>query len=253
MPLNPFRSAISLDAPHTDDWYQGRSVYGGLIFAQIAHAVKQYSTLPIRHLNIDICAPVLVGDCTIQVVNARKGVNSHFMYVALLQNEKVAAHGTVICGGARCSDFDIHQFIPPESTPPQSPPLPKNPMMPAFTQHFEYWPTIGSLPFSQSKDLRCGGWIGSRHDNLIDDEMILALLDAWWPSLILAIPKPRPMGTISFSVDISVTEPFEQTEPCLIENNSLEIQDGYSIERNMLWSADGRLLACAQQNVVIIR
>lgn len=253
MTRNPFRQAISPDIPHTTAWYQGRSVYGGLVFAQLAHALKKHATFPIRRLSIDMCAPVIEGDVRIKIVTARKNANSEFFHVSLLQREKVAAQGTIVCGGTRCLDFDRQELLPPETLPPKHPPLPYTKMMPSFTQFFEYWPTIGALPFSQSKDLKTGGWIRSRHDSTIDDEMILALIDAWWPCLILATAAPRPMGTISFSVDLAITEPFVQTEPCLIENTCFEISEGYSIENNTLWSANGKLLARAQQNVVIIR
>lgn len=253
MTLNPFRQAICPDTPHTTDWYQGRSVYGGLVFAQLAHQLKKHSSLPLRRLSIDMCAPVMKGDIQIQITPARVNANSHFFYVALIQSEKIAAHGTAVCGGARRTDFDQQAIAAPESIPPAHPPLPYNKLMPAFTQFFEYWPTIGALPFSGATNLLTGGWIRSRHDTIIDDEMILALIDAWWPCLILATTAPRPMGTISFSIDFAVTEPFEQKEPCLIENMSQEISEGYSIESNTLWSAQGKLLARAQQNVVLIR
>ena len=252
MTLNSFRQAISPDTPHTEEWYQGRGVYGGLIFAQLAYAVKQHTKLPLRRISVDMCAPVIASDISIQVTTARKGVNSHFFYVSAQQNQKIVAHGTIVCGGPRCPDFDRHQFSPPGNTPPIFPPITSN-AMPAFSCFFDYWLTTGAIPFSKSENLRTGGWIRAKGDSLIDDEKILALLDAWWPALVVGMKSPRPMGTISFTADLSLTEPFEQEDPCMIESNSLEVKEGYSIETNLLWSAEGVLLAKAQQNVVIIR
>ena len=83
--------------------------------------------------------------------------------------------------------------------------------------------------------------------------MALSLMDAWWPSVSLGLNGPRPMGTISFTVDFCFEDAFEQSEPCLLHNTCLEVQDGYAIENNMLWSSNGKLLARSQQNVVIIR
>ena len=250
---NLFRDAIHRRTLDTASWYQGRGVYGGLVFAQMAVEIANQSRFPMRRLTVDMCAPVSTGSIDIQVQEVRCGANSQFFYVACLQQEKVVAHGTAVCGGNRLGDFDAHNFEMPESTVPAMQSIPQNPLMPTFTQHFEYWPTIGPFPFSRSKDLNCGGWIRSRHDKTIDVPMILSLMDAWWPSVSLGLNGPRPMGTISFTVDICFDEPFEQVEPCLLYNTCSEVQDGYAVENNMLWSASGKLLGRAQQNVVIIR
>ena len=69
----------------------------------------------------------------------------------------------------------------------------------------------------------------------------------------MALDGPRPMGTISCTIDFSLTESFVQDEPCLLENTCVEVHEGYAVENNVLWSAKGRVLARTQQNVVIIR
>mgnify|MGYP001160808613 CR=1 FL=1 len=250
---NSFRQALDLSTPHDESWYQGRGVYGGLVFAQMAIQVSKHSNFPLRRLTVDMCAPVLAEDMVVEVQQARAGANSGFFYIACLQKGKIVAHGTAVCGGKRLGDFDQHTFVMPQREIPESPAIPQNPLMPKFTQHFEYWPTIGAFPFSRSTNLECGGWIRSRHDSTIDVPMALSLMDAWWPSISLGIDGPRPMGTISFTVDFCFEDAFEQSEPCLLHNTCLEVQDGYAIENNMLWSANGRLLARSQQNVVIIR
>lgn len=250
---NVFREALKIATPHEESWYQGRGVYGGLVFAQMAIEVSKHSSFALRRLTVDMCAPVLAQDMHIEVQQARVGANSGFFYIACLQKGKVVAHGTAVCGGKRLGDFDQHTFVMPQSEVPNTPCLPQNPMMPKFTQHFEYWPTIGAFPFSRSSDLECGGWIRSRHDSTIDVPMALSLMDAWWPSVSLSLNGPRPMGTISFTVDFCFEDSFQQADPCLLHNTCLEVQDGYAIENNMLWSSDGKLLARSQQNVVIIR
>jgi acyl-CoA thioesterase len=250
---NLFRQALDTINPHEESWFQGRGVYGGLVFAQMAEEVSKHTIFPLRRLTVDMCAPVLAEQMSIEVKQARVGANSAFFYIACLQQDKVVAHGTAVCGGKRIGDFDQHNFVMPQPTVPTMPSIPQNPLMPKFTQHFEYWPTIGAFPFSRSKDLECGGWIRSRHDSTMDIPMALSLMDAWWPSVSLGLNGPRPMGTISFTVDFCFEESFQHSEPCLLHNTCLEVQDGYAVENNMLWSASGTLLARSQQNVVIIR
>ncbi len=251
---NPFRQVVSLELKDTASWYQGRGVYGGLVFAQMVYKIERVSRFPIRRLTVDMCAPVAAGDVQIEVQEVRCGANTQFYYVACLQANKVVAHGTAVCGGSRVNDFDRHNFEMPQPTPPTMPSIPANPLMPTFTQHFEYWPTIGPFPFTRSQKLDCGGWIRSRHDQTLDAALIVALMDAWWPAVSLGLNAPRPMGTISFTVDICpMEEPLSSEEPCLLHNACSEVHEGYAVENNMLWSSTGKLLARSQQNVVIIR
>lgn len=251
--MNPFRLAIRENHIHTEDWYQANGVYGGLIFAQIITAVRRVGLFPIRRLNVDLCAPVTNTVCEIEITESRRGMNSQFLMFTVKQSEKVVTHGTVVCGGDRSNDLEIHHSPIPQPNVPQYPGIPKHPLMPAFTQHFEYWPTLGALPFSRASQLSTGGWIRSRHDSILDAEMIVALLDAWWPSMSLGLSKPRPMGTISIAIDLLWNDVQENVHPCFLENISLEVASGYSIEHNRLWRSDGTLLAIAQQNIVLIR
>ncbi len=250
---NPFREALHLRDLDTTSWFQGRGVYGGLVFAQLAVQIQQHSRFPMRRLHVDMCAPVATGFIDIAVQLMREGANTQFFQVICRQNDKVVTQGTAVCGGVRVGEFDQHNFERPQVDVPSMPSIPQNPLMPTFTQHFEYWPTIGPFPFTRSADLNCGGWIRCRRDQTIDVPMVLALMDAWWPAVSLGLNAPRPMGTISFTVDICFDQPFVQSEPCLLYNTCSEVQDGYAIENNMLWSASGKLLGRSQQNVVIIR
>ena len=35
-------------------------------------------------------------------------MNSHFFYISAIQGNKVVAHGSAVCGGARSNQFDVH-------------------------------------------------------------------------------------------------------------------------------------------------
>ena len=136
---------------------------------------------------------------TLRITESRRGMNSQFLMFTVKQEGKVVTHGTTVCGGDRSQDLEVHQCQIPQPDVPTVPCMPSHPLMPAFTQHFEYWPTLGALPFTGSSPFVTGGWIRSRHDSILDPEIIVALLDAWWPSMALGLNKIRPMGTISVS------------------------------------------------------
>ena len=235
----------------TSDWYQGRGVFGGLIFAHFVHLAQEFGQFPIRRMNVDLCAPLLDKETKWTIQEMRRGSNSQFLTAFCWQDDKVMAQATMVLGGQRFSAFDLQAQNPQNLKIPETAPLPANPLMPQFTQHFQYWPTIGRLPFTKSSDLYCGGWIESRYKHPLTDTMIAALIDAWWPALALRLDRPRPMGTISCSIDF-VQELPNQYGPCLLENQCQHIVEGYAVEHNYLWAPTGELLAIAQQNVVII-
>ena len=156
-----FSKALSLPLEPTKDWYQGRGVYGGLVFAQLVSALRAHSNLPIRRLTIEMCAPVLAAPFEIEVQETRRGSNSHFFYVKAVQRGKVVAQATAVCGGSRNNSYDTHLHPATQKRRQQLRQCPQKQYMPAFTQHFEYWPTLGAMPFSGAEDLTCG--VGSVH------------------------------------------------------------------------------------------
>ena len=238
----------------TADWYQGRGVYGGLVFAVISEVIKKNTQLPIRRLTIDLCAPVLAQETILSIRELRRGTNTQFLQIECLQEGKVVAAANATCGGARTSDLDCHHNQRLSITPPKDDAIPFHPSMPSFSRHFEYWPTWGSLPFSKASELKTGGWIRARNDRILDQAMICALIDSWWPALYLSVETPRPMGTISCSIDFTHPSlPISHPQPFRLENSCSEVRDGYSIEHNTLWSSQGTLLAMSQQSIVVIR
>ena len=234
-------------------WYQGRGVYGGLLFACMSKHLGTISSFPIRNLHVDLCAPILAKETLLVFRKIRKGINTDFFHIEVTQQHQVIAHGTAICGGTRYTGIDRTLRPFPAPPLPSTPPLASHPLMPTFTQYFSYWPTMGNLPFSASTELTTGGWISIKDHEQLNSTSISALIDAWWPCLALALDKPRSMGTISCSIDFMHSGmDTVYTHPYFLQNTTQEIVDGYAIEHNTLWTHDGTLLAHCQQNVVVI-
>ena len=237
----------------TSEWYQGRGVYGGLIFAVISKALNEYTQFPIRRLHADNCAPLLAEKTSITIVEKRRGINTQFLSIECLQNGRPVVIATATCGGQRANDLDWHKANK-QTKLPSSPAIPHHPSMPTFTKFFDYWPILGSLPFSKPDSLVTGGWIRCKEQTELNQPVLCALSDAWWPAVYLSASTPRPMGTISYTIDFTHPQlPQSHQSPCLLENKCEEVRDGYSVEFNRLWSADGTLLAMCQQLIAIIK
>ena len=206
----PFQQALQLHPVNdryqwnpTSPWYQGRGVYGGLLFAVVCKAIQQRSSFPIRRLSSELCAPVLEQETTLIIQEKRRGVNTQFFHIELLQENKTVLLASATCGQPRASDLDCHALQREDIQAPTTNAIPFHPSMPSFSRFFEYWPILGGLPFSGAKELFTGGWIRCRGELQLTPSLICALTDSWWPSLYLAVKTPRPMGTISFSIDFS--------------------------------------------------
>ena len=236
----------------TSDWYQGFGTYGGLIFAALIRAIEKESEFPVRRLSVDLCAPVVEAEVTIKVRLMRQGLNSQFFQIECRQKKKVCVVASATTGCERVTELDRREgrTLNLEETKAASF---EDPDMPAFCDHFDYWPTLGTFPYPAGADLKVGGWLQSKEEVKLDQAHICALIDAWWPALLVASQGPRPMGTISFTIDF-VHPPLDGSiaGPTFVECASPIIEEGYSVEYDRLWSADGTLLACAQQLVVVI-
>lgn len=77
------------------------------------------------------------------------------------------------------------------------------------------------------------------------------MADAWWPAMFSMLDAPRPMATITFTLDL-VGDPTG-VEHCFHQASTLSVFDGYQPELRAIWAEDGRLLAINHQTFVVIR
>lgn len=233
-------------------WNQGFGVYGGLTFATIIQAASRVSDHPVRRLSVELCAPVLEETTILKVELKRRGGKTDFLNVEVLQNDQHVALAHVTCGAPRAADLDRkpRRDLPARSGHIIGPDIP----MPSFSQFFAYEPCRGHMPMSGSSDpvLKSGGWIEPRFSGPRDHSLTAAVIDAWWPAILGAARGPRPMGTMSFAMDV-LNLPAEVPGPFFLEVTSGLVTDGYSIETDELWDHTGQLIARAQQNIAVIR
>ena len=232
-------------------WYQGRGIYGGLVFSYFAQGFINKGSFPIRSMQVELCRPMQEGLGTLHISLMCKGSQTEFWRAELFQNESLIAYANAVLGGVRKSDYDSQEFVFP-TVPPfeKCTPLPRNPIMPAFSQHLEYRVCLGGFPFQGSSSSRTGGWISFREDQCSNPIIQqAALIDAWWPTMAMSLKKMHYMGTVSFSCHFFEPVP----PPYLFVGQNRLIHDGYASEQNELWSTDGHLVALAQQLIAIIR
>ncbi len=252
-PLAPMKFQVEVP----DGWQQGRGAFGGLVLGVLTDAMEQSrgdASWAARALNGEIMGPVLAGPAQIDVEVLRRGTGIETLSARLSQNGELLARASVAFGKSRVMDrerLSVQAPKPPHwETVEVAPVAP--PFGPHFAQHFEFRPTSG-LPFSGSKSAVTSGFIrpkeatrGPRAPELV------ACLDAWWPVLLNSEELPRPMGTLTSTVELCGEGPVDFRVPLFHRATEVISHAGFSVELRELWAGE-KLIALNQQMFVIVK
>jgi len=250
--IPPFEdaSAVRRTGPSTfeatvpDGWQQGRGAFGGLVYGILARAMEQVVGEPERRLRTltgDIAGPVLPGPVRLDVGVLRKGGKQSNLRATLLQ----AGEPLAVTIGV----FSASRNVDPPAFDPESPEradwdqLLENPIEPpsgpAFARAYEYR-SAGPMPFTGGREAETAGYVREKVvPSQRDAPSMVALLDAWWPTLWSIDRIHRPVATISFAgqllLDPARLDPSER----LFHTARLgALSDGFFVELRALWSGD---------------
>ncbi len=237
-----------------DGWQQGRGAFGGLSLGIMVRALEDTAgpERPLRTVSAQLLAPVLPGEVTLAVEKLREGNAVSTLRITMTQNGEVVAHGVGVHGGARPSGPSWQRVEPPSPLPWRelTPMTGPSPPAPVFTQHFEVR-TVASLPF-MGGTATIDGWVRPRAAaSRRDAAWVAAVADAWWPVVVVEMTTPRPIGTITFGLQLFGVEPDDA--PLRYRATAPAAADGYITELSELWTEDGRLVAMNQQVIAVIK
>lgn len=239
-------------------WTQGRTLYGGLSAALAYQAaenlIEDERYVRAFHCNfigpIDAEQPVIV-----EAELLRTGKNVSQIVAKVSQHGQVATMVQVCFGVNRDSKLhhinqSRHSLKPPKS-PKFIPQIPK--LVPKFIQHFDYVFEKGNLAFTKNEDAIIHGWSKfSKAPSSMNIAYLIALMDAWPPTMFQLLRLPAPASTMSW--DIEFINPQAIVEPnswLASETTAHHIQNGYGHEEAKFWNEQGQLIAIAKQVVAI--
>lgn len=232
-----------------ESWYQGRTIFGGLVAAVLARAAEDAVDDPDRmprSLTVQFTAPVVHGDAVASVEVARAGKYVTQVAGRLEQDGRVVAMVLGSFGAGREHALRFHDAPMPRVPPFESlTPMPSVPVAPAFTQHVEFRYGIGGLPFSGAPAPELGGWCRLRPPAPPDLTTMCALLDAWPPPALSMMREPTPGATIDLTYHFTSPLPLPgvaDETPYLFRYRSPTIADGYAEQLGELWLPDGTLV-----------
>jgi len=251
--------AVSFDIG--EDWQQGRTLFGGLLSALAAQAMRDIcgADWPLRALQTSFVAPVPAGRFEVQVHLLRQGKNIRQVKAELLvtQNDQpeVAAVFLGVFGAARTSTLDtLRPAMPAHAkTVEASLQLPFMPgLTPNFTQHFEFHLADGAYPF-----MGADTWLSSTHIRLkapdaVDAELMTVMLADAGPTPPLArLKAPAAASSVSWALELRPVAPVAADAYWRMDKEAHVVDDGYVNETTRLWTPDGHIAALGYQVVAV--
>ncbi|MGB0648221.1 MAG: thioesterase family protein [Bradymonadia bacterium] len=235
------------------DYCLEAGIFGGLLLGVAADAVINESTTPLRVLHLNLCALALPEmPLYVETTSLRKGRHTESLSLKLTQAGTVVAHGSAFCGDQRQTQPDeLSLSMPQFPTLESVSPVPEKAGLPPYTKHIELRPCWGESLFSNGP-MRSGGWVRLRTPSPGFDEVIAStLIDSWWPANLSR--GLRPMATVSIQIAFANIASAKPNEHCALTVQTTTVNHGYATELDQLWSADGQLIASAQQVIAIIK
>lgn len=242
-----------------DGWQQGRGAWGGLVVA--AHLRAVHARDPertVRTIGCQIPAPVPTGahHCEVTPVRVGSGMSTWQSTITGVDSGEVVSVATVLHAQPRAL-ADLPSITGTLSRPdaPSAHDVPvirvAPPLGPVFAERLQFR-VVSGIPLSAGEP-RCLGWIDVPDGAGWDAFRLLAIVDAWWPCVLVALPTVRPMATVDFTAHLLVDPTTVPTGPLLVDNRLLAEHEGFTTEVRRLWTADGRLVVENLQSIAVIR
>lgn len=239
----------------SDDWLQGRTVYGGLSAALCLEAAhRQFGGLPpLRSAQISFIGPAS-GELKLVPVELRRGKSTVFVGVDLFGEAGLATRATLCFGAGRASKVAFAAKAAVQIGKPESCPtfFDNAPAHLRFLQHIEGRNAGGAFPFSGAKDPTMMLWLRHR-DTALKPALVplLALADAPPPAIVAMLTAPGLISTMTWSIDL-LTDTIDTTDGWwLIRTEADAAADGYTSQVMTIWNAAGHAVMTSRQNVAV--
>lgn len=243
-------------AETSEDWAQGRTLFGGLqaMLAVRAMRLMVPEAPPLWSLQTTFVAPVQSGKVRIRVQVLRQGRAAMQMKARLMDGDQTAAVVVAVFGATRKSVVKVDpkpgRELPSGQEGPELPFIPG--VVPNFTRHYVYRWAEGAIPFTGGEQPGTRVHLRQRDAGLLEEPHIVALADAIPPPALSLLDKPTPASTLSWSLEFVRHLPAVDSQAWWrMDASIVAARDGYSSQDAYLFGPDGELVALARQVVAV--
>jgi len=243
-------------------WGQGRATYGGLIagllVARLLHELNQTSGTKrqLRSASISFIGAVTPGEIEIRTEFFRSGKSVTQAEARLIQHGQVQTVLLASFGSARDSVIDVAQYpaVPSYTRPADLNSFPYIPTItPEFFQQVDTRYAVGARPFSSSEKPDFGGWMRWKdHFEVMSTAHLVALIDAWPPSVLPMFTTVAPASTMCWTVEILASPESKHSDAWWQYRVQTDhAKDGYAHAEAHIWNDDGLLVAISRQTSTV--
>lgn len=238
----------------SEDWLQGRSLFGGLQAALMLLAMRKQvpADLPLRTLQVTFLAPVPAGTVPIRARVLRAGKNTLHVEGRLVQGDQTLCLGIGIFGADRASTV---RRIPEQ--PPCEPDRPADSHyrpdgIPAFTQHFKARWLRGGPPFSGNRSPEAVLLVGLRDTGPVTEAHVPALADFIPPLGLSWFTVPTPGSSMTWMLEFLFHD-FARLPLTgwRVDAQLVAAGNGYQSQSATLWGPGGVPVALSSQSMVV--
>jgi acyl-CoA thioesterase len=251
-PANPgFLAATS------NDWFQGRAIYGGLVAALGNEAMRK--TVPrerlLRSLEIVFAGPVLPGPVQIDTEILRVGKAVTIAAARISSHSQLAATLTGVYGAARSTLLRVEPPVAPDV--PHWRDLddsqrPTGMHVPEFLQHFGMKFAQGTRPFTGTPLKSSKVYIRHLDPAPLTESHVVGLIDCIPPPLLQMMSTVVPASSLTWTLEFFRHDySFSPTEWWRIDTEVKGAGDGYCQESSLVLDPQGRPAAFSRQLVAV--
>jgi acyl-CoA thioesterase len=236
-------------------WSQGRAAFGGLtaalVFERMVSVVAE--DRPMRSMQVSFVGPETPAMLSAESLREGKAVSQVMGRIDQDGESKLVALASF--GGDRDSAVDVGALMAPEAKQAN---LCKGldyieGVTPEFIQHIEMRWAFGNLPFSGKGGRELGGWVQFRKTpKTLSDAHVIALVDAWPPTVLPHLASPAKASSLSWGLDIVHPRPALEPGDWLLYRATIDkASAGYGHTQASVWTARGELVAISRQVVMV--
>jgi hypothetical protein len=240
-------------ASPSDDWLQGRTLYGGLSAALALRACELAlpGLPPLRAGQIAYIGPA-AGEVRLEPRVIRQGKSVTYVACDLVSGGAVALRALYAFGGARESVFSAVAPPPPAFRRPEDcPPVWPAGIGPSFAQHLNQRLAGELRPLSGAGQGDLLVWVKHGEPVTPGQVALVAMGDALPPASFTRFTQPAMISTMTWSFDLFEPELADGSGWLLLHSRDDGVGAGYAGQDMGMWDEAGRPLMRGRQSVAI--
>ena len=233
----------------TDNWYQGRTAFGGLSAALALHAAQNLvpALPPLRSSQVSFIGPV-AGEVEVRARLLRQGRNATWIGTEITTEGSVVLTTTFVFMGAVESNIHYAGIERPEGlTPPH---LAKRARGgPGFIHNFDWRYPCGPNEEGPPQVFR---WVRMNESDGLDPMVELqCIADVLPPGVMRLMTRPGPISSMTWLCNMLTPEPRTDDGWWLLRSIGNYAEKGCSSQEMTVWNASGEPVMTGMQSVAV--